>query len=62
LNSPDEFTNRVVEVEAEFGGRTSYGFSTSVLELCDKVLMRRLSIIASLSIVEVDVIEPETDS
>ena len=59
LYNPDEFLARVVEVKSDLVGRGTNGFSTSVLELLNEVLVWVLCHTSSLVGVKVDVVNVE---
>ncbi len=53
---PQDFFNRVIEVQPDLVGLSGYGFSTSELQLLDQVLVRHLGESPPLICVEVHVI------
>jgi hypothetical protein len=62
LNNPDEFLDRVVEVEFDLIGRRSNRFITSELELLNEVLVRILSHFSAFIGIKEDIVDVERSS
>lgn len=62
LDDPDEFLNRVVEVEFDLVGRRTNGFITSELELSDQVLVGVLGHSSAFISVKEDIVNIQRSS